>query len=100
VESILYPAHVVSDQFASKKVLTLDGRVLMGMISQRSDQSLDVRDSNNQVTVVRESEVDQILPSTSSIMPSGLLDELTLREISDMMAYLGVVPPLEVASRP
>ncbi len=70
------------------------------MVSQRSDQSLDVRDSNNQVMVVRESEVDQILPSNSSIMPSGLLDDLSLREISDMMAYLGVVPPLEVASRP
>ncbi len=100
LESILYPAHVVSDQYASKKVLTLDGRVLVGMVSQRSDQAFDVRDANNQVTVIRESDVDQILPNTSSIMPSGLLDNLSLREISDMMAYLGVIPPLEVAARP
>jgi len=100
VESILYPGHVVSDQYASKKVLTLDGRTLVGMVSQRSDQALDIRDSNNQVMMVRASDVDQILPSNSSIMPSGLLDNLTLREISDMMAYLGVIPPLEVASRP
>jgi hypothetical protein len=70
------------------------------MISQRSDQSLDIRDSNNEIVVVAESEVDQILPSSSSIMPSGLLDDLTLREISDLMAYVGVVPPLEVAARP
>ena len=56
--------------------------------------------ANNQVTVIRESDVDQILPNTSSIMPSGLLDNLSLREISDMMAYLGVIPPLEVAARP
>jgi putative heme-binding domain-containing protein len=100
VESILYPGHVVSDQYASKKVLTLDGRTLVGMVSQRSDQSLDIRDSKNQVMSVRAADVDQILPSSSSIMPSGLLDQLTLREISDMMAYLGVIPPLEVASRP
>ena len=59
-----------------------------------------MRDANNQVIVVRESEIDQILPSNSSIMPSGLLDDLTLQEISDLMAYLGVIPPLEVASRP
>ena len=39
LESILYPAHMVSDQYASKKVLTLDGRVLIGMVSQRNDQS-------------------------------------------------------------
>jgi putative heme-binding domain-containing protein len=100
VESVLYPAHVVSDQYASKKVLTLDGRVLIGMVSQRSEGAIDIRDANNQVTMLRESEIDQVLPSHSSIMPSGLLDDLTLREISDMMAYLGVIPPLEVAARP
>jgi putative heme-binding domain-containing protein len=100
LESILYPAHVVSNQYASKKVLTLDGRVLIGMVSSRSDQSIEVRDANNQITVVQESGIDQILPSNSSIMPSGLLDDLSLQEISDMMAYLGVIPALEVASRP
>ncbi len=100
VESILYPAHVVSDQFASKKVMTLDGRVLVGMVSDRGDGSIAIRDSQNKVAMVNDKEIDQILPSNSSIMPGGLLDDLTLQEISDMMAYLGVLPPLEVASRP
>jgi len=100
LESTLFPAHVVSDQYASKRVLTLDGRVLSGLVSQRSDENVELRDANNQVLVIQEQEIDQILPSNSSIMPSGLLDELTLQEISDLMAYLGVVPPLEVATRP
>lgn len=100
LESILFPAHVVSDQYASKRILTLDGRVLTGLVSQRSDENMELRDANNQVVVIKEQEIDQILPSNSSIMPSGLLDDLTLQEISDMMAYLGVVPPLEVATRP
>lgn len=96
----MFPAHVVSDQYASKRILTLDGRVLTGLVSQRSDENMELRDANNQVVVIKEKEIDQILPSNSSIMPSGLLDDLTLQEISDMMAYLGVVPPLEVATRP
>ncbi|WP_146461576.1 DUF7133 domain-containing protein [Rubripirellula tenax] len=100
LESILYPNHVVSDQFASKKVLTVDGRALVGMVSQLSDGAIEVRDSNNQATSVKGSEIDQVLPSTSSIMPSGLLDELTLQEISDLMAYMGVIAPLEIATRP
>lgn len=99
IESILYPAHVVSEQYASKKVLTIDGQALIGMVSQRDDRSIEVRDANNRITVVDESEVDQILPSNVSIMPSGLLDNLTLNEIADMMAYMGVIPPLEVATR-
>lgn len=100
VESVLYPAHVVSDQYSSKKVLTLDGRVLVGMVSEQADGSLSIRDSRNNTTMIAVDEVDQILPSTSSIMPSGLIDDLTLREISDMMAYMGVLPSAEIASRP
>ena len=100
IESILYPAHVVSDQYSSKKLLTLDGKVLVGMISEQSDGTLVVRDARNNTTMVAGDDVDQILPSTSSIMPSGLIDDLTLREISDMMAYLGVVPSAEIATRP
>lgn len=100
VESMLFPGHVVSDQYASKKVLTLDGRALVGMVSQRADNSVEVRDANNNVVSVQESQIDQILPSNTSIMPSGLLDNLTLQEISDLMAYLGVISPLEVAARP
>ena len=70
------------------------------MVSDRGDGSVAIRDSQNNVAVVNDKEIDQILPSNSSIMPGGLLDDLTLQEISDMMAYMGVLPPLEVASRP
>lgn len=100
VESILYPGHIVSDRYASQKVLTLDGRAMVGMVSQQSDGSLEIRDANNRVTTIREAEVDQVLPTNASIMPSGLLDDLSLQEISDLMAYMGVLPPVEMASRP
>ncbi len=100
LESILYPAHVISDQYMSKKVLTLDGKVYVGLVAENGRGELTIRDAQNNTTTVKETSVDQILPSNSSIMPSGGLDELTLQEISNLMAYLGVLPPLEVASRP
>lgn len=100
VESILYPAHVVSDQYASKKILTLDGRVFVGMVSEDASGTITIRDAKNTTTVLKATDVDQILPSNSSIMPSGLVDGLTLQEISDMMAYLGALPSAEIASRP
>ncbi len=100
VESILYPAHVISSQYASKKVLTLDGRVLIGLVNAESNGDMTVRDAKNNLTRVPEKEIDQILPSTSSNMPSGLVDGLSQQEISDLMAYLGVLQPIEIASRP
>ena len=99
LESILYPAHVISDQYMNKKVLTLDGKVYVGLVSDDGTGSLAIRDSRNQVTSVDDQDVDQVLPNNSSIMPAGLLDNLSLDEISDLLAYLGVLPAIEVASR-
>ncbi len=99
LESILHPSHVVSDQYASKKVLTLDGEVYVGMVS-KIGRGIEVRDSNNQVTTIETADVDSIMPSRSSIMPSGLIDNLTMNQVSDLMAYLGLVEPVEIASRP
>lgn len=97
LESILYPAHVISDQYMSKKVLTLDGKVYVGLVSEEGQGTLAIRDSRNQIARVAEIDVDQVLPNNSSIMPAGLLDDLSLGEISDLLAYLGVLPPLEIA---
>jgi len=99
IESILYPAHVISDQYMSKKVLTLDGKVYVGLVSEDGRGTIAIRDSRNQVTRVEDADVDQILPNNSSVMPSGLLDDLSLEQISDLLAYMGVLPPLEVAKQ-
>ncbi|QDT58944.1 Cytochrome c [Stieleria bergensis] len=100
VESILHPNHVVSDQFASKRVVTLDGKVYIGLVTEQADGTLLVRDSRNDATVVPVAEVDQILPETRSIMPSGLIDALNERDVSDLMSFIGVLPAAEVATRP
>jgi len=97
LESILFPAHVISDQYASKKVLTLDGKVFVGMVSSDGTGFLRVRDSKNNLTRIDETNVDQVLPNNSSIMPSGLLDPLSLQQISDLLAFMGVLPNVEVA---
>ena len=75
------------------------GSILNPPVSSDQD-TIQARDARNNTTLVGADEIDQILPSTSSIMPSGLIDELTLREISDLMSYLGVLPSAEIASRP
>ena len=100
LESILYPSHVISDQYMSRKVLLLDGMVYIGIVTQDGKGYTQVRDSKNKITRIDQSKIDQILPNNSSVMPSGLLDNLSLKQISDLMAYLGVLPSIEIATRP
>ena len=100
LESILFPSHVISDQYINRRVLTLDGKVYVGLVAQGTNGQLTVRNSANEVATIDDDDVDQILPSSSSIMPNNLLDDLSLQEISDLMAFMGVLPPIEVAKRP
>ncbi|TWT64878.1 DUF7133 domain-containing protein [Allorhodopirellula solitaria] len=99
LESILHPSHVVSNQYASKQVLTVSGQVHVGMVSDVSD-GVQVRDARNEVTFIPDGEVDSVTPNGTSIMPSGLIDDLTQTQVRDLMAYLGLVRPIEIATRP
>ncbi|TWU10864.1 DUF7133 domain-containing protein [Allorhodopirellula heiligendammensis] len=99
LESILHPSHVVSDQYASKQVVTTSGQVHVGMVSNIGD-GLQVRDAKNEITMIPHDEVDSVVPKGTSIMPSGLVDNLTQTQVRDLMAYLGLVRPIEIATRP
>ncbi len=99
IESILFPSHIVSDQYRTQRVLTADGKVFSGQVSHNGDGSITVRDSTLQEKVIAEQDIDQIQPSKASLMPSGLLDNLTAAEIRDLMAFLGFVPAQQTASR-
>jgi putative heme-binding domain-containing protein len=99
LESVLYPSHVISDQYRSKKVLTHDGNIHTGIVTQLAGGGVEIRDSKNDVISLQASDIDQVLPSNVSVMPSGLLDPIALSEIGDLLSYLGVLPPLEVAGR-
>ncbi len=92
LESMLYPSHIISDQFRTQQVMTTAGKVYSGIVASNADGSLTVRDSNLAEHVIAEQDVEQIQPSKISLMPSGLLDNLTAADIRDLMTYMGYVP--------
>jgi len=98
LESILYPSHVVSDQYAAKTVVTVQGRSYTGIVAPGAQGETVVLKNDGTKSVIDNDEIDEIVPSQSSAMPAGLLDNLTLEEISDLFAYLGVLPT-QVATR-
>lgn len=100
MEAIMFPSHVISDQYASKRLLTTDGKVYNGIVSNNRDGSLTVRQSNLEEVVVAEQDIEEIQTSKVSVMPSGLLDNLTAEQIRDMFAYMGFLAPQEVAKTP
>ena len=91
LESILFPSHVISDQYATKKVLTKTGDVYTGLVVKTA-KGIAVRVNENKEYMIADDEIDELMPSKVSAMPTGLLDELTPTEIRDLMVFLGYIP--------
>ena len=99
LESILFPSHIISDQYASKSVITQDGLTVTGMLVPAADGSVTVLQSDGKRTIVPEEEIDEIVASSTSSMPEGLLDPLSIQEIADLFEYLTVPPRSSVSTR-
>ncbi|GIW94391.1 MAG: hypothetical protein KatS3mg110_2432 [Pirellulaceae bacterium] len=87
LENILEPSAQVAENFRASTLLLADGRVLVGIIVERSQETLTVQTATDRVRLATE-EVEQILPSALSLMPERLLDSLAPDEIRHLFAYL------------
>ncbi len=88
LESIIDPSKVVSDQYQSKKVLTVDGDQLFGMLVRDSSGDWLLQDTEGNTLRISDEEIEDIADSDKSSMPEGLLDSLSLDEILHLFAYL------------
>ncbi len=100
LQSILYPSHVISSQYAAKNLLLMDGRQLAGIVAPGAAGEKTVLTSEGEKLSIPEQDIEEITPSTVSAMPDGLLKELTLEDIADLFAYLSKDPVPGLAARP
>ena len=100
LESLVYPSHVVSSQYQAKIVQTDDGRTLTGIVAPGSTGELVILQSTGEKVVVAQKHVSNTKPSKVSAMPAGLLDQLTLEEVADLMAFLEGVETTQISGKP
>lgn len=88
LEAIVHPSHVISSQYASKTVLTKDGKQITGLVVPGAGgETVVILPSAERVTLMPK-QIEATKPSKLSAMPEGLLDPLSLEQIADLMAYL------------
>ena len=67
---------------------TTDGRILTGLLTEWTPETITLLDAKNKRTVVNRSDVEHLKESPISLMPENLLDPLTEQQIRDLFAYL------------
>jgi putative heme-binding domain-containing protein len=98
LESILFPSHVISDQYSSKVVVTRDGKSYTGVVVTNGN-IVTILQSNGDKQEVAKDDVEETHASRTSIMPENLMDDLKLEDIANLFAYLGYRAPPDVARR-
>ncbi len=92
--SILNPNAEIREGYAAVEVETKDGRSLTGFVADRDANVLVLRTLDGQDTTLRQSEVQSLQPTGRSLMPEGLLDDLTDQQFRDLFAYLRSSQPM------
>ena len=99
IEAIIDPSKVISDQYKSQTILTQDGRQFTGMMIRESDGYVLLQSDGEKVQI-GDDEVDQIKENSTSSMPEGLLDDLSMDEVKDLLAYIYSSNPDRLAQEP
>ena len=84
----MQPSQKVDDKFAAWTILTKDGRVLNGLIESQSPSQVVLRLADRQLTTIAATDIDELQKSTKSLMPDGVLADLTAQEASDLLAFI------------
>ena len=73
------------------KIMTEDGRIVVGRIVNYGGGEMSVRTNQLEpwkLTPIKDGSVQQITPSTTWLMPAGLLDVLSQQDVFDMLGWL------------
>jgi putative heme-binding domain-containing protein len=87
LSNILDPSAEVAQDYRMSVVTTKTGRVLTGMVVERTPQRLTLQTATERLVLATE-DVEQVQDSPQSMMPEGQLDALTREQVRDLMAYL------------
>ncbi|MDX1925574.1 MAG: plastocyanin/azurin family copper-binding protein [Pirellulaceae bacterium] len=90
LREIIDPSHKIDPKYASHSVLTLDGQVYSGVIVAEDEQTIALLSNPDQPkpTVLQRKEIDEMVQSSKSIMPAALMDQFTLDEILELLAFI------------
>jgi putative heme-binding domain-containing protein len=86
--AILQPSKDVSPRYRTTQVTTADGKVYQGMIIYEAVDSLILQTGPATTIRLANRQIAERRVTTASLMPAGLIDKISDRDIADLYAYL------------
>jgi putative heme-binding domain-containing protein len=90
-ESIAEPSRQIDPKYQTHRIRTQDGEAIAGLLVSESDGMLQLVVSSGEKINVPPSEISEHQLESTSLMPAGLLEQLTAQEMADLLAYLATL---------
>jgi putative heme-binding domain-containing protein len=87
LENVLDPSAAIGKDYQLTNITTIDGRLVGGIVVERTGQSITVQTENERV-ILSTDDIDEMDVASVSMMPEGQLDKMNNEEIRDLVAYL------------
>jgi putative heme-binding domain-containing protein len=88
LSQLLKPSRTIDPKYAVQAIETTDGRVHQGLLVEKGPDVLVLRDAQNRTMRIPTSEIEQQTALTASLMPEGLLRDLTAQQAADLLEFL------------
>jgi putative heme-binding domain-containing protein len=88
IANIVDPNSIIRPEYQSHVIETADGALLVGMLTQSTEDAVTLITGENERLTFPRDQVDAIYESKLSLMPEGLLDPMSPEEVQNLFAYL------------
>jgi putative heme-binding domain-containing protein len=92
--NVVNPSAEIREGFENYLIVTADGRALNGFIADQDKQVVSLRSVAGQTLVIPRDDIEEIRVVNVSLMPEGLLKDLSEQQVRDLFAYLRSTQPL------
>jgi putative heme-binding domain-containing protein len=93
IESLLEPSRQIVEGYRTTLLRTVDGQVHAGIVKQQSQEQIALVDSSGKRIDLATADIEERKDSPLSLMPTGVTDQLTADQFTDVVAYLETLHP-------
>ncbi len=98
IQNVFDPSAVIGPGFQAVVLMTDDGRVLTGVPTEETEQSITIKMQGGKQESVSKAAIEEIKRSEVSLMPEQIENQMTNQEAADLFAYLALDKPPEDSS--
>ena len=88
LQHVLKPSLKIDERFAAYAVITSNGKVITGLLQEKTDQAVVIKNAERKLVRIPTDEIETMLKSPTSLMPERILSDLTAQEAADLIEYI------------